>query len=334
MYFEKMPKFDYNFPFFPNAEMVDIFRRVKFTKDIESDSGNFETYRIEDGQKPEDVAVSFYGDPQWWWLVLLSNNIIDVENEWHKSSTELNSLFSNYLNGNSYFIFEQLDIQKEDILVKRDTSDDSGIDYDIYGVIDSYDNILHKINVKKSKGTINEGDEVHVFRNVGGAESPQYELISGFGATGCFPQFYGATSCVVFEGPDVNAAPFCATAGSTFARIQKTTTIKDSISRFEYQSDPISPYARFIEGVGQSGDYFSFQNMCGLTGTVLYQYMNSTEEIPSNVNAISVYADIVKSNDKKRNIRLISPTLISKISSELSALLKGDVPRGTTIVIE
>ena len=337
MYFENMPKFDYNFPFFPNAEMQDIFRRVKFTEDIENDSGNFETYRVEDGEKPEDVATKFYGDPKWWWLVLLSNNIIDVENEWHKSTRELNSLFSNYLNGNSYFIFEDLKIQPNDLIVKRfptfgpdGISTNNSEDTATYGVIDSYDRILHKINVKKSEGTINEGDEIYIFRNV----DEKYELISGFGATGCYIQSYGATSCVVFNGPDANAAPLCATAGSTFAMVQKTTTIKDSISRFEYQSDPVSPYGRFIDGVGQSGDYFGYQNICGLTGTILYQYMASNKDLPDDIDVISVELDMIKRNDKMRTIRLISPILMGKISTEISALLKGGVPRGTTVIIE
>ena len=97
MYFEKLPKIKYNFPNISSElEMQDIFRRVNFTTQTLRAAGNFETYFVTEGESVDDVATKFYGDPRWWWLVLLSNNIIDMENEWSKSFKELDSLFSNF----------------------------------------------------------------------------------------------------------------------------------------------------------------------------------------------------------------------------------------------
>ena len=330
MYFEKMPHLDYDFPFLPNAEMQDIFRRVKFTENAESDSGNFETYIVKEGEKPEDIANTFYGHHRWWWLVLMSNNVIDMHTEWPKSVSEIDSMFSSYLNGNSYFVFEDLDVLPDDIIVKRDVTKTGGIDIDNYGHIDSYDRVLHKINVKRSKGTISEGDEIVVFRDVNGNQSYNFHVTSGFGATGCFYRTVGATSCTVFNGPDATGAPLCATAGATFAKVQKKTTIRQSAVRFEYQSDTISPYVSYING--PTGDFFSFQNMCGMTGTILYKYINSTA--PSGIGVVTVGDDVVAINDRNRIIRLLSPSLIEKVNVEITALLRGDVPRGTTKIIE
>jgi hypothetical protein len=233
----------------------------------------------------------------------------------------------------SYFVFENLDIKKNDIMVKRDTSESTGIIPDDYFIIDSYDSILHKINVKKSNGELAEGDEVYIYRDNGTSEEPQYDLIGGFGETGCYVQFYGANSCVSFSGPN-DSAPLCATAGATFAKLHKITTIKNSLNNFEYKSDDISPYARFIEGVGQSGDYFAHQNICGSTGTLLYQYIDDSGNLPTDIDVISLEKYTIKENDKKRTIRLLSPSLMGQVSSEVSFLLKGGVSRGTTVVLE
>ena len=101
-YFEKFPKMNYDFSGTFSLEMQNIFKRISFTEKTLNDEGNFENYMVKEGKKPEQVADEFYGDPKWWWLVLLSNNIIDVENEWPKNNREIQNIFKNFLKGNSY----------------------------------------------------------------------------------------------------------------------------------------------------------------------------------------------------------------------------------------
>ena len=149
MYFEKLPKLEYSLSTFPTLELSDIFRRVSFTQSTKNNSGNFETYLVKEGQRPEDVAHDFYGDSAMWWLVMMCNDILDVESEWPKSMNQINELFNNFLNGFSYFVFEDLDILPNDLMVKRDTGSTAGITVGHYGVISSYDRLLHKIDVKQ-----------------------------------------------------------------------------------------------------------------------------------------------------------------------------------------
>jgi len=333
MYFNKLPNIEYNFSNMSDVEMQDIFRRVKFTENTENDAGNFETYNVRDGDKPENVAEEFYGAPEYWWVVLLSNGIVDIELEWPKSTQEVNFLFSNYLNGYSYFVMESLDARPKDIMVKRDVAATGGIDIESFGVVDKYDKLMHRIDVKQFGGSIDSGEEFYIYRNNRIEDSElEYTLINGFGSTGCYYQVYGATSCISFTGPDADAAPLCATAGVTFAKIQRKEKIKDAVEEFTYQSDTISPYGRFVEGEGVSGNFFSFQNLCGMTGTILYQYI--TNSISSGVGVSTVEYNLRKLNDEKRTIRLLSPSLLSKVSIELTMLLSGNVPRGTTKIIE
>ena len=60
----------------------NIFRRLKIRDDLKDYVTLTELFTIQDGDRPSDVAVRFYGDPFLDWVILLSNNITDVYSEW------------------------------------------------------------------------------------------------------------------------------------------------------------------------------------------------------------------------------------------------------------
>lgn len=66
----------------------DIFRRVAKNKYF-NNSVYLDTYTVRDGQKPEYIAHKLYGNPQYHWVVLLANNILDVYHEWPRNSDDL-----------------------------------------------------------------------------------------------------------------------------------------------------------------------------------------------------------------------------------------------------
>lgn len=346
MYFNRFPKIEYDFPQLIGVSVQDIFRRIQFTENTLNDKTNFEEYLVVEGESPDDIANKVYGSPSYWWLVLLCNNIIDIENEWPKSMSELDRLFSAFLSGNSYYLFEGLDARHGDVIVKRDIvsvenggGGTAGIDIDKYGVVDSYDPLLRKLDVKIGSGTLNAGDEVHIFRK--GVEG-NYVSIGGFGETGCYQPYFGSTSCVGISGPESNDTfthwgELCATSGSTFGIIQRKDSIKDSIVNFKYNGDDVNPYSAYLSNIagqddGPSGDFFSYQSLCGMTGTILYDYI--TDNLNPKIEILTTYADIMNTNDRNRNIKLIVPRMANIIVDELESLLSGSVPRGTTRLIE
>ena len=67
----------------------NIFRRVKAREDLAKYTEFFEQVSIEDGERPDQIAEKFYGDAELDWVVLLTNNIIDVYTQWPKSRREL-----------------------------------------------------------------------------------------------------------------------------------------------------------------------------------------------------------------------------------------------------
>ena len=77
MYFESHPKIEYRFPNLRTVTMMDIFRSVKFTQQTLRDPAIFDFVKLEDGSTPEVIAQEVYGDPFLFWLVLMSNDIID-----------------------------------------------------------------------------------------------------------------------------------------------------------------------------------------------------------------------------------------------------------------
>ena len=82
-YFKNLPKIQYDIEGNGNLKLVpDIFRRVKIKSKVKDNFMLFDKYDVDSGEKPEDVAFKIYGDAQFHWVVLLSNNIVNPYYEW------------------------------------------------------------------------------------------------------------------------------------------------------------------------------------------------------------------------------------------------------------
>ena len=97
-YFRKVPDFEY-VSRLPDAKISDyitvknLFKRGKLREDIFQDLTLFTKYKINGNDRPDNVAFDFYRDSKLDWLVLLSNNILNVQTEWPLLTTE----FDRYL---------------------------------------------------------------------------------------------------------------------------------------------------------------------------------------------------------------------------------------------
>lgn len=87
-YFDKLPEITYN-----GVLVRDITRRVSFLKQAISNPYVFLPYTIKEGERAEDIAYYYYGNPNYAWLVYLSNNIVDPYNEWPLDE----DTFNNYI---------------------------------------------------------------------------------------------------------------------------------------------------------------------------------------------------------------------------------------------
>jgi len=87
-YFNLLPNFKYLNPLKEGGqrnqyvEVKNIFKRIRLKSDIFQFAMNFNEYVIEDGERPDTVAEVLYKSPKYDWVVLLSANIINVEDQW------------------------------------------------------------------------------------------------------------------------------------------------------------------------------------------------------------------------------------------------------------
>lgn len=63
-------------------EVKNFFVRLKIKEDVFQNLTFNTKYKIKGNERPDNVAEKIYGNPRLDWVVLLSNNIIDVYNEW------------------------------------------------------------------------------------------------------------------------------------------------------------------------------------------------------------------------------------------------------------
>ena len=62
--------------------LPDILRRVKLRSGLRSGSFLFDNYDVKDGERPEDIAYKWFGDPELHWVILMTNNITDRYYQW------------------------------------------------------------------------------------------------------------------------------------------------------------------------------------------------------------------------------------------------------------
>ena len=98
-YFRKVPNLDY--PSLVNDRtsaydfqtVKNLFKRVVMRDDIFNEITAFTKYSVEGDERPDQVAAGFYGDSALDWVILTTNNIIHVRDEWPMSQQD----FFNYL---------------------------------------------------------------------------------------------------------------------------------------------------------------------------------------------------------------------------------------------
>ena len=82
-YFSKFPLMAYDMAGNQQYKLLPhILRRVKLRSGIRSGAFLFDNYDVSDGERPEDIAFKYYGDPEYQWVILMTNNITDRYYQW------------------------------------------------------------------------------------------------------------------------------------------------------------------------------------------------------------------------------------------------------------
>ena len=92
-YFRQVPEFEY-VSRLPGANIGDyirvknLFKKGKIREDIFQNLAFFEKYKIIGDDRPDNVAFEVYEDSKLDWIVLLSNNVLNVQSEWPLPQTD------------------------------------------------------------------------------------------------------------------------------------------------------------------------------------------------------------------------------------------------------
>ncbi len=69
----------------------NIYKRAKLRTDIDYAVTAFEFRMIKEGDRPDTLAAEIYDDPELDWVILITNNIINIRNEWPLTNNELHN---------------------------------------------------------------------------------------------------------------------------------------------------------------------------------------------------------------------------------------------------
>ena len=99
-YFRRLPNLDYPSLLNSRESNIDyvqtknLFRRVKIREDLFSNFMQFDRYKVQGDERPDTVSENVYGKSTLDWVILLSNNIIDIKNEWPLTQLQLNQFLN------------------------------------------------------------------------------------------------------------------------------------------------------------------------------------------------------------------------------------------------
>lgn len=127
-FFSYVPRFEYisRLPGASISEYItvkNLFRRANLNPELFNDLTNFTQYKIIGDERPDQIANKIYQNPYYDWVVLLSNNVINLVEEWPLSQESFQKYMIskygddiNFFNAHHYETIEQKDFAGKTIL--------------------------------------------------------------------------------------------------------------------------------------------------------------------------------------------------------------------------
>ena len=142
-YFSQIPDFNYvdrnaNARIGDYTRVKNLFRRIKLRENIFQNTTFFEKYQIKGDDRPDNVAYKIYGDSELDWLVLISNNIINIQTEWPMTQLTFDAFildkYGTYQNLNAVHHYETIEVKNSQgvVLVPAGLQVDAGSTYTYY----------------------------------------------------------------------------------------------------------------------------------------------------------------------------------------------------------
>jgi Base plate wedge protein 53 len=89
-YFSAFPTINYS-----GVNLKNITLRANFISSFRQNSSNFYSYTVRDGETADALAYDYYGDPNYVWVIYMTNDMIDPYYDWPLSSNQLDAFIAN-----------------------------------------------------------------------------------------------------------------------------------------------------------------------------------------------------------------------------------------------
>ena len=298
-YFRQVPNFEYvnrtkgNKDISNYINVKNLFKRGKIRSDIFGNLSYFTKYKIIGDERPDNIAFKEYEDSSLDWVVLLSNNILNVQSEWPLPQTSL-----------------------DEVLLDK------------YGNYDKlYSGIHHyeTIEIKNSKGGVilpgglETPNKWKTNGNFIQATNTKVNQISGTDAKVATVTMYnGIKNLKVGSEVLINNVSSSVYNG----RFPVTSVLKvgDVVIKFTYVL-PSIPDVKQPEIGGTEEVTFTVEGTVGVGNAYYYEYYddNTYHTIPAAnmTKAVTNYEYEMNKEDEKRNIFLLKPDYLNVVFNDL-----------------
>ena len=302
-YFRKVPNFEYvnrtkgNTDISNYITVKNLFKRGKIRPDIFGNVSFFTKYKIIGDERPDNVAFKEYNDSSLDWVVLLSNNILNIQDEWPLSQNSLDEVLLD-----KYGTYEELH---------------SGIHH------------YETIEIKNTKGGIilpGGLETPNKWRTNGNfiqATNTKVNQISGSDAKVATVTMYnGIKNLTVGSEVLINNVSSSVYNG----RFPVTSVLKvgDVVIKFTYNL-PSIPDVKQPEIEGIEEVTFTVEGTVGVGNAYYYEYYddNAYHTIPvaNMTKAVTNYQYEINKEDDKRNIFLLKPDYLNVIFNDLDDIM-------------
>jgi len=279
----------------------NLFKRGKIREDIFGDLQFFEKYQILGDERPDNVAFKFYEDETLDWVVLLSNNIVNINTEWPLPQSSFDEIMLE-----KYGSYENLY---------------SGIHhYETDAIIDSQGVTLLPTGVEMQPTWKTNGNFLEVISN---------RIVSIFADTetnevtvtlqdGIFGLVEGAQVYISNVSPTTFNGSFIVTSTSPVG--------SQSPNSFTFNLGTTPAVSVPVIG-GSEVANFTINNSSNVGNAYYYEYydagLGQSVQVPSNTFIRSVtnyeYENILE--ESKRNIYVLKPRYLSVLFDDLESIM-------------
>ena len=310
-YFRELPNISYVSRFSGSnrnderIEVKNLFKRAKLRGDIDAAITAFTYYKIKEGDRPDIIAKKIYNDSELDWVILITNNITNVRNQWPLDNESFkNYLLSKYGTGNmtdeqkyaalnevKHYETTEVRDEYQRIILNKGMIVDKDFAFTYTSEVDRNKEISETILMLPSNVNVSKGDTI---------TQPAIEVsIPQFGGDNIKFKFTGASGIVKQTVDDLTEVRLTKVVGNFLATPNGSSYQNPLLVNGQILGIPSNPK------------------------TVIPYYKTNTTPYNLNpVRGVSNYDYEVEMNEEKRKIKLLRPEYLSTFITDMRNVMK------------